>query len=473
MSAACGVAGAPIGHRRILRIATPIMLSNATVPLLGAVDTAAVGQMGAAAPIGAVGLGAAAIGLAYWAFGFLRMGTTGLAAQARGAGDEAESGAVLARGLLIALCAGAAIVLLGGAIVALTLALSPASAEVEAMTADYLSLRLWGAPAAISVYALTGWLIAAERTRAVLALQLWMNGLNAALDAWFVLGLGWGVSGVAAATLAAELSGAALGLWLCRSAFAALWRGAAARAGAGARAGRRAMALVLDRARLRRMAGVNADILVRSVLLEAGLAFFVFRSAAAGDAALAANQVLLQFLMICAYALDGFAFAAEALVGQAFGARDPAALRRAAMLSARWGLGCAAALSGAFALGGGAAIDLMAAAPEVRLTAREFLPWVVALPLAGLPAWMLDGVFIGATRTRDMRVAMMQSVPVYALAWAALTPLMGAHGLWAALTVFFAARGATLALRYPALERAAAGCESGGALTESSAGRCR
>lgn len=205
-------AATPLTHGRIWRIAAPIILSNVTVPLLGAVDTGVVGQMGAAAPIGAVGLGAVVLATLYWLFGFLRMGTTGLAAQAHGAGDRQESAAVLGRALIVAGLAGAALVALQAPLFALALAIAPGGAEVEALAQQYLAIRIWGAPATIALYAINGWLIAAERSRAVLLLQVWMNGLNIILDLWFVLGLGWGVGGVATATLIAEATGLALGL---------------------------------------------------------------------------------------------------------------------------------------------------------------------------------------------------------------------------------------------------------------------
>jgi len=205
---------------RVLKIALPIVLSNATVPILGAVDTGVVGQLGQAAPIGAVGLGAVILASVYWIFGFLRMGTSGLAAQARGARDGAETGAILIRALMIAAAAGLAIVGLQGLLVWVAFRLAPASAEVADLARQYIAIRVWGAPATIALYAVTGWLIAVERTRAVLVLQLWINGVNVILDLWFVLSLGWGVPGVAAATLIAEWSGLALGLWLCRDAFA-------------------------------------------------------------------------------------------------------------------------------------------------------------------------------------------------------------------------------------------------------------
>lgn len=428
----------PITHRRILHIALPIVLSNATVPLLGAVDTAVVGQLGQAAPIGAVGIGAVILLTVYWAFGFLRMGTTGLVAQARGAGEEAETGALLTRGLLIAGAAGLVFILGQALLFAGAFRIAPASAEVEALARVYLGIRIWGAPAAIGAYALTGWLIGMERSRGVLVLQLVTNGVNVVLSVSFVLGLHWGVAGVAAATLVAEWTGLAFGLWLCRSAFGGRqWRD---------------WPRVFDPVRLKRMAAVNGDILIRSVVLQASFTAFLFFGAGLGDVTLAANQVLLQFLGITAYALDGFAFAAEALVGQTLGQRDRRALRRSAVLTSEWGVGCAVLMAAGFLLVGPALIDLMAASPEVRAEARVYLPWLGAAPLIGIAAWMLDGIFIGATETRAMRNAALVSVAVYALALAALVPVLGNHGLWAALMVLNITRGVTLWTRYPALE---------------------
>ena len=429
----------PVTHRRVLRIALPIVLSNATIPLLGAVDTGVVGQMGLAAPIGAVGIGAVILSTFYWVFGFLRMGTTGLAAQARGAGDPAEAGAVLIRALMMGAAAGLVLVLAQALLFRAAFALAPASAEVEALAQTYLAIRIWGAPATISLFAVTGWLIAAERTRAVLVLQLWMNGLNVVLDLWFVLGLGWGVPGVAVATLIAEWTGLALGLWLCRGAF-----------GGGALADR---ARLFARGPLMRMLAVNRDIMIRSVLLQAAFTTFLFLGAGQGDVVLAANQVLLQFLEITAYALDGFAFAAEALVGAAVGAGARPVLRRAATLASQWGAGGALALAAAFWFGGPWLIDLLTTSPEVRAAALTYLVWAALAPVIGIASWMLDGIFIGATWTRAMRQAMLISVAIYGAALVVLLPLAGNHGLWVGLLVLFVARAVTLALRYPALER--------------------
>lgn len=428
----------PVTHRRILRNALPIVLANATVPILGAVDTGVVGQLGEAAPIGAVGIGAIILSALYWVFGFLRMGTTGLTSQAHGAGQSGEVAALLVRALMIGIAGGVLVILTQTLLFRASFYVSPASPEVEGLARDYLSVRVWSAPAAIGLYGLTGWLIALERARAVLIIQVWMNGLNILLDLWFVLGLGWGVEGVAFATFLAEWSGFALAFWLCRDAFQSpAWRD---------------WARVFDRARLIEVAAVNRDILLRSLMLQAIFVSFLFLSADFGDVALAANQVLLQFLHITAYALDGFAFAVEALVGQALGARDRAGLRRAALLSSGWGLFYVVVLSMAFALAGGMIIDLMTTAPDVRAAARDYLPYMVAAPLLGVASWMLDGIFIGATQSRDMRNMMVLSLIVYVVAVWALVPLWGNHGLWLALLISFVARGVTLGVRYPRLE---------------------
>lgn len=443
MSEPGGGAVGPLTHRRVLRIALPIVLSNTTVPILGLVDTGVVGQLGAAAPIGAVGLGAIVLTSVYWIFGFLRMGTSGLAAQAHGGGDAAETGAILMRALLIGAAAGLGLIALQVPLMAAAFRLAPASNEVEDLARGYLAIRIWGAPATIAIYAVTGWLIALERTRGVLALQFWMNGLNIGLDLWFVLGLGWGPQGVAAATLISEWSALALGLWLCRDAFAgSAWRD-------GAR--------VFNPARLRRMLSVNGDIMLRTVLLQASFTSFVFVGAGFGDVTLAANQVLMQFLHVVAFGLDGFAFAAEALVGQAVGARSLPALRRAARLTSQWGLKTALLLAAGFWLLGPALIDVMARDVAVQAAARDFLPWIVAAAVLSLASYMFDGIFIGATATREMRNAMLASVAVYVLALLMLVPAFGNHGLWAGLMVLNLTRGVTMALYYPRIEARTAG----------------
>ncbi|WP_439155549.1 MATE family efflux transporter [Yoonia sp.] len=431
----------PLTHRRVLTIALPIVLSNATVPILGIVDTGVVGQLGQAAPIGAVGIGAVILSAVYWIFGFLRMGTTGLTAQAAGALNTDEVQALLSRALLIGLGAGAVMIAAQVWLFAGAFIVSPASTEVESLAREYMAIRVWSAPATIALYGVTGWLIGQERTRAVLAIQVLMNGANIGLDLLFVLGFDWGVAGVAWATFLAEWAGLALGLWLCRDAFAGTaWR---------------SVDRVFDKVRLARMAVVNTDILIRSVLLQAIFVSFLFFGADFGDVQLAANQILLQFLHVTAYALDGFAFAAEALVGRALGARARDSLRRSAILSSGWAVGICIGLAVCFAAFGGMIVDIMAKSDAVRDAARIYLPYMVAAPVVGVAAWMLDGIFIGATRTRDMRNMMIVSAIAY---FAAVIPLMAAfgnHGLWLGLLFSFVVRGATLGWKYPALERQA------------------
>lgn len=428
-------------HRRVLHIALPIVLSNATVPILGIVDTGVVGQMGEAAPIGAVGIGAVILTAFYWIFGFLRMGTAGLTAQAAGADDNAEVAALLSRSLLIGFGAGA--VMISGQVPLFWLAfqVSPASAEVEGLARAYMAIRVWSAPATIGLYGIIGWLIAQERTRGVFAIQVLMNSTNIVLDLVFVLGLDLGVWGVGLATFIAEWAGLALGLWLCRDGFVGgAWRD---------------KARVFDRARLINMGVVNGDILIRSVLLQAIFVSFLFWGARFGDVNLAANQILLQFLHVTAYGLDGFAAASESLVGKAMGARNPSSLRRGAMLTSLWGAGFCVTLAVAFAIFGPWVIDVMSTAPEVRAAGRVFLPYMVAAPIVGVAAWMFDGIFIGATRSRDMRNMMVISAIAY---FASVIPLMasfGNHGLWLGLLFSFIVRGATLGWKYPGLEAAA------------------
>jgi MATE family multidrug resistance protein len=422
----------------VLGVAIPIVLANATIPILGAVDTGVVGQMGLAAPIGAVGIGAIIISAIYWLFGFLRMGTTGLTAQAIGSKNQSETSALLVRGIIIGLVAGLILIVTQIPLFSGALGLAPASQEVELLANEYLNIRVFSAPAAIAIFGITGWLIAKERTRSVLLLMLLVNSVNITLDFIFVLKLGWGVEGVAFATLIAEWLGLFYGLWLSREGFRnGYWRN---------------WVQIFDRARLVQMAKVNSDILIRSVLLEIGFVSFLFLGSSFDDATLAANQVLIQFLNITAYAMDGFAFAAEALVGQALGSRNRLLFRRSAVMTSQWGFGSVVVMAIAFYVFGSSIINVMTTAEDVRAVSYEYLPWMVLAPLVGAAAWMLDGIFIGATRTADMRNMMFISFCIYLIALAFLLPRYENHGLWASLIIFSIARGVTLGIKYPKLE---------------------
>ena len=378
-----------ITNKRVLTIAIPIVLSNITVPILGAVDTAVVGQLGKAAPVAAVGVGAIIITSFYWLFGFLRMGTTGLVAQAVGSKDESEVRAYLLRALILGLLAGLFIFLLRTPLMELGLWISPASSDVEELAQKYISIRVWSAPAAIGLYGIVGWLIALERTKSVLFLQFFMNGVNVLLDIWFVLVLNWGVQGVAIATVIAEVSALILGLFICYDRFKdKSWP---------------TLRIVFSIARLKNMLSINLDILLRSIILEVIFVSSLLYGGKFGDVKLAANQVLLQFLHIAAHGLDGFALAAETLVGQAFGKKDRSILRKSIIVSSKLAflLSCIMAIS--FLLFGSSLIDLMTTAENVRLEAKSYIIFITLVPILGVSAYMLDGIFIGATKTRDMR----------------------------------------------------------------------
>lgn len=420
-------------HRDVLAIGVPVMLSNVTTPLLGLVDTGVVGQLPEPAYIGAVALGALVFTFVFWAFGFLRMGTTGLTAQALGARDDAEVVAQLGRALLLAAAAGVALIALQWPIRAAAFALLPGTERVEALARAYFDVRIFAAPATLANYALLGWFIGLGRASTALVLQLVLNLTNILLDAWFVLGLGWDVRGVALGTAIAEHVAAAVGLWLA-------WRQLRRR-------GHRTPFRRLGDARpLRRMLAVNADIMIRSLALLTVFAGFTAAGARAGDVVLAANAVLMQFVAFCAWHLDGLAFAAESLVGRAVGARHRAAFAAAVRRTTGWAAVVAVLLALGIALAGPRVIDLLSVDPAVRRAAREFLPWAAAAPLLGVWAFQLDGVFIGATRTAEMRNAMLASLAICAAAWWLLRGF-GNHGLWAAFAVHYVARTGTL-LRY-------------------------
>ena len=428
-----------ITNKRVLAIAIPIVLSNITVPILGAVDTAVIGQLGKAAPVAAVGVGAIIITTFYWFFGFLRMGTTGLVAQAVGSEDETEVRSYLLRALVLGFSAGLFILLMSTPLIALGLWLSPASSEVEELAKKYISVRVWSAPAAISLYGIVGWLIALERTKSVLFLQFLMNGVNVLLDIWFVLGLGWGIEGVAIATAIAEVSALVLGLLLCYDRFKdKSWP---------------RIQIIFSTARLKNMLSVNLDILLRSIILQIIFVSFLLYGGKFGDIKLAANQVLLQFLHIAAHGLDGFALAAETLVGQAFGKKDRAILRTSVSVSSKFAFSLSCIMAISFSLLGPFVIDLMTTAEDVRLEAKSYIIFIALVPILGVFPYMLDGIFVGAMKTKDMRNMMFISLIFYLLALILLVPHFENIGLWLALLISFIVRGVALLLRYPSLEK--------------------
>ena len=429
----------PLTHRGVLALAFPVMLANVSTPLIGVVDTAVVGQMPDPAKIGAVAVASLIFTLLFWGFGFLRMGTTGLTAQALGARDDDELLACLGRSLLIAGVVGLGLIALQMPIREIAFTLLDASPRVEALARDYFTLRIWAAPATLANYALLGWFIGNGRTGIALLLQLILNGVNIVLDAVFVLGFGMGVTGVALGTLIAEITAAGAGLiiaWLY----------------VRQRQGRWSRTRILDPERLKRTLAVNRDIMIRSLALIFVSLWFVSRGAVQGEVVLAANAVLMHFVSIGSYFLDGLAFSAEALVGRAVGAGRRAALTLAVRLTTLWAALIAAVVSGALLLAGPLFIDTLTVDDATRAAARQFLPWAALAPLIGVWAFQLDGIFIGATRTNEMRRSMLLSLALFLCVWWLLQPL-GNHGLWAAFWLHYVARALTLGRYYPALVR--------------------
>ncbi len=437
-----------ISYRYLLQKAWPIILANASVPLLGLVDTAVIGNVGSITDLGAIAFGALIFSFVYWSFGFLRMGTTGFAAQASGAGDQQEVRAVLGRALLIALCLGVVLILIQWPIGLAAFSLLDGSAPVEAVAQQYFDIRIWGAPATLATFALMGLLIGLGKSRTLLIVQLFLNGLNILLDVWFAGILGWGASGIALGTVIAEWTTVLLAGWLVYRTLnerklltEVFWP----------------KAKIMDLSALLKTASANLDIMLRTLILVFSFAFFINQSAKFGDTVLASNHILLQLIAFSAFFLDGYAFVVEALVGGAIGAkrRDvfDLAVRRSTVLA----LITAILLALIIALVGDIAVMLMTDISSVRLAANQLLPFAALYVLFSFAAFQLDGIFIGASFTRQMRDAAALSIAVYFIAWWALSDQHGIQGLWGAMIIYVVARAVALLLFYPSLRRSVRG----------------
>lgn len=421
---------------RIWSLAWPLILSNLTVPLVGAVSTGVIGHLDDPAYLGGVALGTLVFTYVYWAFGFLRMGTTGLASQAHGAADVDEVRAVLARALVLAVLCGGLLTLLRGPIGTAALTLLDGSAEVQGHALDYFGVRALAAVPALANIALLGWFLGLQNARYGLIQQVVINGLNAFFAVWLVHGADMGVAGVAWAAVIGQTVGLAVALVLARRLLIRI-------------GGQFERDRVFDLDRLKAMIAVNRDIFIRTVCLLTGTAFFMDRSAALGEVALAANAVLMVFQSLSAYAMDGFAQATEAVVGKATGARDRRQLDAAVSAGTLCALLVAIAAALLYAVFGSSIIDLLTGIDSVREAANAHLIWAVLLPVASIWAFQLDGIFIGATRTAEMRNAMIASLAAFVAAGLPLVALFGNNGLWAAYVAFMGARALTLYLYYP------------------------
>jgi len=419
-----------VTHRSVLAIAVPMTFAYMTTPLLGLVDTAVVGQFGNAALLGGLATGALVFDVVFTTFNFVRSGTTGLVAQAFGRGDEAEEQAVFWRAFAIALIAGVALAALAPVLVAAGQGFMGAGPAVNDAMATYVGIRLLAAPFSLINYAILGYVLGRGEGGLALLLQLILNGINMALSLLLGLKFGWGVAGVAWGTFGGELVAMLLGL-------AILWRRFSKTPALG-------RARVFDRKALGRMISLNRDIMIRSFVLLAAFALFTRQGAQFGIVTLAANAVLMNFFMVAGFFLDGFATAAEQLAGRAVGARHVDAFRRAVRLTLLWGFGLAALVSLATLAVGTELIAVITTAEDVRTAAAAYLPWAALTALSGVLAFQMDGIFIGATWSRDMRNMMLVSFAAFALCLVVLAPAFGNTGLWASLHIFLLFRGLSL-----------------------------
>ena len=431
--------GMPYWYRRVFLLAIPLILSNLTQPLLSMVDTILSGHLPSPAALGGVAVGGIFFNSIYWTFGFLRMATTGLVAQSHGAGDQDQLMHHFGRALLTAGLIGALLLAVQRPLISAALALLGASSEVHRNALLYCSIRIWSAPAALANYTILGYLLGRQRARTALLLQAAINVVNMAVALTLVLWRHWGVAGIATATMTAEWTGCILGLAIMLA--------------SGARASHLRWSELVDGASLRRLFALNRDILLRTLSLVAAYIWFTRTGARSGNAILAANAVLINFLWIAGYGLDGFANATEALVGEAIGAGRVADFRAVLKASSVSAFTVSAALSLLYLLFGRNLIAVFTNQEAVRSLAVQYLPWLIVLPLVAVWSFLLDGVFIGATRAQELRDSMLISLIGYLGLAVVLTARFGNHGLWCAMLAFMALRAITLALHLPGVER--------------------
>lgn len=435
-----------IAYTRVVAIALPVVLSNATVPLQGAVDTAIIGNLGSEIYLAAVTLGAAAIALILQVFNFLQFGAGALGAQALGAGDHRRVVNVLARGLILA--GTIAVILIAAQIplIAFSMGIFEASEKAESLASLYLSIRIWAAPAELANFALMGWFAGQEQTRRLFEMQLVISGLNILLNLTFVLGLGMDVDGVALGTVIASYAGLGYGFWRARLRIADIcpdWMPERAR--------------LLNRDELLKLMRLNRDIFIRTMLLVGCFTYMTRLGSLQGDVVLAANGILYQIFHVATYGLDGFALAAEALVGQAVGARNRKMLRRGVVVSTVAATGLATLLMILIFALQTPLVHLFTNVDAVRAVANSHFFWAAAFPLMGVLAYQMDGIFVGATEGASMRNAMIVSAAVYFALSGWAVEMWGNHGLWGGLCVFLWLRGLTLLALYPRLERRVGG----------------
>jgi MATE family multidrug resistance protein len=423
-------------NRNVWALAGPIIISNLSIPLVGAVDTAVVGHLPEPQAIGAVALGALIFSFLFWGFGFLKMGTTGFVARAYGANDQQMLSDTLLRVILLALGFGIISILLSYPLVEFALVLLDSTEQIESLTASYAYIRIWSAPATLCTYVFTGVLIGMQNTRHVLVILLVLNITNILLDIVFVVGFEMGVEGVAWATLIAEYLAVFCGVFLLRKPINAALKISSWKK-------------VIERSALTRLMKANSDIFIRTLCLVFSLSYFTALSASMGEVILAANAILLHLQSIMAYALDGFAHAAEALTGKAYGAKNRKAFKQSVKLTSLWAIGFAFLICVIYFLFGEWILGLFTNIDTVLATASIYLPWMIIAPIVSIWSFQADGIFIGSSYTKEMRNAMVVSTLIYLALLHWLVPLWGNHGLFLCLSLFMVIRALTLGCYYP------------------------
>ena len=417
------------------RIAAPMILSNISVPLLGMVDTGVTGHLDSPAYLGAVAIGATIFTFLYMGMNFLRMGTTGIAAQSYGADDNDGLRIALGQALIVSFVIALAVIVLQVPIAKLALTLVGGDSVAQAYAADYFFIRVWSAPGTLANYALIGWFLGLQNARVPLAIFLTINLTNIVLDLLFVIVLGMKVEGVALASVLAEYAGLAVGATF---AVRALRR----------HTGHWPVDRLFNLAAYKAFFSVNANLFVRTMSLMFTIAFVTAQGARLGGVILAANAVLMNFQHLTAFGLDGLAHAAEAMVGRAVGSRRRDAVEHAVRLTLRWSLIFAAGFTLFYLVAGPLLVRVLTDLPEVRATALEYLPWMIVSPLVSVWCFLYDGVYVGMTRAKAMRNIMLFSTfAVFLPAWF-LTQGLGNHGLWLAFMLFLASRGIGMHLGY-------------------------
>lgn len=421
-------------NRKILQLAIPSIAANITTPLLALVDTAIVGHMGSELFLAAIAVGGVMFNMLYWLFSFLRGGTSGLSAQACGAGDSKASTLVLRRSLLVALSAGVIMILLRDPVFIMMAAFMDSGEQTTALASTYFHILIFGAPAVLGNYAMSGWFLGMQNSRMLLWVSLIINITNIASSLCLVYLFDMGIAGVATGTLIAQWIGFGAGfLFLHRYHLSPV-----------------SLAEIARWSGLRRFFSVNIDVMLRTVCLIAVTLWFTRAGALQGSLILAVNTLLMQLFLLFSYMMDGFAFAGEALVGRYTGAKDAASLELCVRRLFVWGAGWALLFTLLYFIGGEQFLSLLSDDPDVIAASREYFVWALTVPLAGFAAFAWDGVFIGATMTRGLLLSMFGAMVIFFATYFLLSPTWGNHALWLAFILYLATRGLlqTVIFRY-------------------------